>query len=63
MAQYLARLEDIFYEMLSDYMSPENANQLCFLLVNQIKSHMRLQFIFGIAIGGLVTAILFLIRW
>ncbi len=63
MAQLLIRLEDIFYRLLSDYMSPENANQLCFLLLSEVKLALRWQFVFGLLIGSLTVAILFLIRW
>jgi hypothetical protein len=42
-------------------MCPEHANELCHILTNRIYTYVRWQFITGAAIGGLLTAFVFII--
>lgn len=48
-------LDDVFYEMLLDYMAPEHASQLCAMMAFESKQYNKYQFIAGLLIGALVT--------
>lgn len=51
-------LDDVFYEMLLDYMAPEHADQLAALMTYQANQYNKYQFIAGLLIGALITTVL-----
>lgn len=54
-------LEEIIYDWLLDYMTPENAKQLAALLAYEARQYRRYQFLAGVLTGSLIAVIFIII--